>query len=167
MRPGRVPVRFTREGRMKRSGLVPGAVLAVVMLVVVASTATASGVSLVVLNLPPDGLLELDVGESYTFDIAVESDEPFILAIAVNDAYYPGRGIFWHGSDTAHHETTALLHLTMVGKGSTAELAAVCDWPEPGVCWDDGVAPVSIVAGARFKRGVVFSERWDFAVRVP
>jgi hypothetical protein len=162
-----IPVRFTGEARMKKSAIVPGAVLAVMMLVLVASTATASGVSLEVLNLPPDGLLELGVGESYTFDIAVDSDEPFILAIAVNDAYYPGRGIFWHGSDTAHHDTTALLHLTMVGKRSTADLAAVSDWPEPGDTWPEGVAPVSIVAGARFKRGVVFSERWNFAVRVP
>ena len=87
--------------------------------------------------------------------------------MAMTDAYYPGRGVFWHGNDTAHHTTSATLHLTMTGKNSTADLPAVYDWPEPGVHWPEGVAPVSIVAGVRYKGGLIISERFDFGVVVP
>jgi hypothetical protein len=152
---------------MKRLLTAVVVVVSTVLVAFFASSATADSTTIVLLNPPPAGLLELDVGESYTFDVAVTSDEPFILAIALPDAYYPGRGVFWHGNDTAHHATSAILHLTMTGKGSTAYLPAVCDWPEPGVCWPEGSAPVSIVAAVRFKRGIVVSERFDFAVVVP
>ncbi len=110
-------------------------------------------VTIQLLNHPEGNLLELDVGESHTFDIEITSDDPFILAIAMTDAYYPGRGVFWHGSDRANQTSTATLHLTIKGKESTASL--------PG-----GVAPVAIVAGVRFKGGVVYSERFDFNVMV-
>jgi hypothetical protein len=109
-------------------------------------------VTIEVLNLPT-GDLELDEGESYTFNIEITSDDPFILAIAMTDAYYPGRGVFWHGSDRASKTSSATLHLTIKGKESTASLP-------------DGVAPIAIVAGVRFKGGVVYSERFDFNVRV-
>ena len=36
-----------------------------------------------------------------------------------------------------------------------------------GIDWPEGVVPVSIVAGVRYKNGVVVSERFDFAVVVP
>ena len=129
----------------------------------------APNVTITVLGLPPEGEpLELTVGESYTFEILIESDEPFILAKAMPDAYYPGRGVTWHRGDIVHHDTSVQLHLTMTGKKPTAGLPAVCDWPEPGDCWDEegGVAPVSIVAGARHKKGVVASELFPFAVVV-
>jgi hypothetical protein len=109
----------------------------------------------------------LEVGESYTFDIQVTSDKPFILAMAMTDAYYPGRGIFWSGNDTAHHTDSAVLHLTMTGKKPTAGLPAVYDWPEPGVGWPEDVAPASIVVGVRYRKGLAVSERFDFAVSVP
>ena len=143
--------------------------LAMVLLVCAPSSAVESAppISINLLNPPKDGLLDLAVGESYTFDIAVTSDEPFTLAVAMTDAYYPGRGVFWHGIDRASRSTSALLQLTMTGKASTAGLPAVCDWPEPGYCWPDGVAPVSIVAGVRFAGGVTVSEVFPFAVVVP
>ena len=119
------------------------------------------------LNPPPKDLLELAVVESYTFDIRVTSDEPFAIAVVMTDAYYPGRGVFWHGSDRAVHTTSAVLHLTITGKNSTAELPAVCDWPEPGDCWPGGVAPVSIAVGARFQGGLAVAEIFTFAVVVP
>jgi hypothetical protein len=120
------------------------------------------------LNPPPGKLLELGVGESYTFEIQVTSDEPFVIAMAMTDAYYPGRGVFWHGGDRAVHTNSALLHLTMTGKSSTADLSAVCDWPEPGGdCWPEGVAPASIAIGARFQGGLTVAEIFTFAVVVP
>lgn len=140
---------------MKKSLIV---ILVLIIALLLASTPThmviaSSIVTIDVLNPPKDDLLELGVGDSYTFDIKIESDDPFILAIAMTDAYYPGRGVFWHGSDRASQTDSALLHLTIKGKELTNFLP-------------DGVAPVAIVAGVRFKGGVVYSERFDFNVRV-
>jgi hypothetical protein len=144
-------------------------IVAVLLMSASAFPAEASSppVTIELLNPPPGGVLELAVGESYTFDITIESDEPFVVAIAMTDAYYPGRGVFWHGSDRATRDTAALLELTMTGKNSTADLWAACDWPESGDCWPEGVAPVSIVAGVRYKGGVVIAEQFPFAVVVP
>ena len=52
-------------------------------------------------------------------------------------------------------------------KGSTASLQAVCDWPELVVCWPEGVVPISLAAGFRYKQGVIIYERFSFAVVVP
>jgi hypothetical protein len=109
-------------------------------------------VEISVTNLPSDDLV-LGVGESQTFTIDITSSDHFILAMVMTDMYYPGRGVFWHGSDRAIHSDLAVLHLTITGKESTASL--------PG-----GVAPVAIVAGVRYQGGVVYSERFDFNVRV-
>ena len=150
--------------------LVTMSVVAVVVLLlcVPSSQATAApGVSIKVMGLQGNKPLELEVGESYTFEVLVKSNEPFIWATAMTDAYYPGRGVFWHGSDRATKETSGVLYLTITGKNSTADLLAVCDWPQPGYCWPDGVAPLSIVVGVRYEGGVVIAERFPFAVRVP
>lgn len=152
---------------MKRLLIALGIVVSIVLLPWSAPPAAAAGARIKLLNRPPGGRLELGVGESYTFEIEVKSGEPFILAMAMTDAYYPGRGVFWHGNDAAHQGTSATLYLTMTGKNSTADLPAVCDWPEPGVCWPEGVAPVSIVAGVRYPGGLIISERFDFGVVVP
>jgi hypothetical protein len=133
----------------------------------VSPAAAAPTVNIELLNPPPDGLLELAVGESYTFIVQISSDEPFVLAAAMTDAYYPGRGVYWHGGDRTVHDTSATLYLTMTGKRSTADLPAVCDWPGPGTCWPAGVAPASIVAGARFKGGLTLAQEFAFAVQVP
>lgn len=158
---------------MKRTLGAMSIVMAIVLLTCMASSAAADGSTLIdVVGIPEDGLLLLNVGEFHTFDIQIASDTPFILAMAMPDAYYPGRAIIWHGNDIAHGGTSAVLHLTMTAKGSTADFEAVCDWPEPGEpepdgCWDEGTVPVSIVVGVRFQQGVVISERFDFAVKVP
>jgi hypothetical protein len=54
----------------------------------------------------------------------------------------------------------------MTGKKPTAGLPEVCDWPEPGDCWEEGVAPASIVVGVRFHGGRVVVEQFAFAVLV-
>jgi hypothetical protein len=144
-----------------------GVVVSIALLTCMASSATAASTRIKLLKRPPAGRLVLEVGESHTFELEIAKGTPFILAVAMPDAYYPGRAIIWHGSDLAHHDNSATLSLTMTAKGSTAGLPAVCDWPEPGVCWPEGVAPASIVAGVRFKKGVVVSERFDFYVVVP
>ena len=143
--------------------------LAVLLLCALFSEAVAApSVAITVLGLPPENEpLVLAVGQTHTFYIQVESDEPFILAMAMPDAYYPGRGISWHKGDRAHHADSALLQLTMTGKKPTAGLPAVDDWPESGYDWPEGVAPVSITAGVRYKKGVVMAEQFPFAVVVP
>ena len=132
-----------------------------------ALAAPPSGTDIVLLNPPKKGLLELGVGESYTFYIEVRSVEPFTMAMAMLDEYYPGRGIFSPAGDQAVQDTSALLEITITGKSSTADLYAVCDWPEPGYCWEDGVAPVSIAVGMRYAGGMVYAEQFPFAVIVP
>lgn len=125
-------------------------------------------ITITLLNPPPDGLLVLPVGESYTFDIELTGDQKFVTAMAKVDIFYPGKGVFWHAStDSASQANTALLHLTVIGKSSTAGLMSVCDWPSAGFCWPAGVAPQMIVAGARFKGGLVSGNAFPFAVKVP
>ena len=152
---------------MKKVLSTVGIIVAIALLTGVASSATAAGTQIKLIKPPPGGRLELEVGESRTFDIRITGGTPFIMALAVPDSYYPGRAIIWNGNDIAHHQESATLQLTMTAKGSTADLAAVCDWPEPGDCWPEGVAPASIVAGVRYANGVVISERFDFYVVVP
>ena len=133
-----------------------------------AHPATASpDVTISLLNPVQGGLLEMEVGEAYTFNIEVTSDEPFIIAMAQTDSYYPGRGVVWHGCDRAMHSTSAELHLTVTAKGTTSYLQPVCGWPEAEVCWPEGVAPLAIVVGVRYPRGELVVEWFLFAVKVP
>lgn len=148
---------------MKKSVAVCTLVLAVVLLFGVASAVAASAPTITLLNDLPT---HLAVGESYTIDIQVTSDEPFIYALAMKDSYYPGRGVFFNTSDRAHQTTYAVLHMTVTGKNSTADLEAVTDWPETED-WPAGVAPLSIVVGVRYHGGEVFVQRFNFAVTVP
>ena len=106
---------------MKRLLVVVGilaAILAVVGMPAPPATA-APVVTITLLNPPSPEGLALEVGETYTFDIEVTSDEMFQMAMAQTDAYYPGRGVKWHGQDHITRSTYALLHLTVTGKNST------------------------------------------------
>ena len=152
---------------MKRTLSTASIVVAIALLTCMASSAAADSTSITLLNDPGD-LLELGVGDTYTFHLKVTSDADFILAMAMPDVYYPGRAIVFSGNDIAHRDNSAILHLTMTGKGSTADFAEVCGWPDPDTeCWPEGTVPVSIVVGARYRAGVVDQERFSFAVVVP
>jgi hypothetical protein len=138
---------------MKRLLVVVGVVILFVLGASGTSAAPPSPVTVELLNPPKKGVLKLAVGESYTFDIEITSSETFITAIALGDEYYPGRGIFFAGNDTAHQTTSAVLHLKVTGK-------------EPTDFLPEGVCPIAVVAGVRFRGGVVFSERFDMNVLV-
>jgi hypothetical protein len=138
---------------MKRLLIVVSIVALLVFVLPAAATAKPAPVTIELLNPPKKGTLELSVGEPYIFDIEITSKAPFILAVAMGDEYYPGRGIFFSGNDTASHATYALLHLTVTGK-------------EPTDFLPEGVCPIGVVAGVRYKGGVVLSERFDMNVRV-
>lgn len=110
---------------------------------------------------------ELAVGEVRTILIEVHSDEPFLQAIAMTNAYYPGRGVFFSGGDRVVNDTYALLELTIKGKNSTADLPGVSNWPLPeSESTPDGAAPLAIVVGLRYKGGEVYGEYFSFAVVV-
>lgn len=95
----------------------------------------------------------MNVGESYTVVVQVDSDQPFIFAQALPTAFFPGRGVVANKGDHASGGTSALLEVTFTAKGSTAQFG--------------GAVPVSVVAGARYKGGVTMTERFDFFVNVP
>ena len=96
----------------------------------------------------------MQVGESYTVVIEVDSKQPFIWAMALPDLQYPGKGVVAQGGDHAAGGTSATLEVTFTAKSSTAEM--------PG-----GVAPVAVVVGVRYSNGYVVPERFDFTVTVP
>ena len=96
----------------------------------------------------------MQVGESYTVEILVTSDTPYIYSGALPSAYYPGRYVVAAQGDHSRPGTTATLYVTFTAKDPTAELP-------------DGAAPVSVTAGARFKGGYLTAQRFDFLVAVP
>ncbi|HEY8202854.1 MAG TPA: hypothetical protein VII47_16080 [Actinomycetota bacterium] len=109
---------------------------------------------------------QLAVGEKAVIGVHVESSESFVMAIALSDAYYPGRGVLFDGSPAQPNSTSADLYLSLTGRDSTADLAAVQDWPDDED-WPAGVAPLAVRVGARFAGGLVVSTTYPFAVTVP
>ncbi len=107
----------------------------------------------------------LAVGESAVLAVRVESSEPFVMAIALSDAYYPGRGVQFDGSAAQAGATSGDLFLTITGRESTTDLPAVQDWPADED-WPSGVAPLAVRVGARFPGGAVIAESFLFSVAV-
>ncbi len=107
----------------------------------------------------------LAVGETAVLGVRVKSSEPFLMAIALSDAYYPGRGVRFDGSAAEARATSSDLYLTITGTGSTADLPAVQDWPAEED-WDAGVLPMAVRVSARFPGGVVIGETFLLGVTV-
>lgn len=95
----------------------------------------------------------MNVGDSATVVIQVDSDQPFIFAQALPTEFFPGRGVVANRGDHEPGGTSALLEVTFTAKSSTAKAG--------------GPVPVSVVAGARYQGGVTISQRFDFFVTVP
>ncbi len=112
-------------------------------------------------QLPTD----LTVGETADICMRVESSEPFVMAFARSDAYYPGRGVHFDGRSVQPRATSADLCLTITGRESTADLPAAHNWPADED-WPAGVAPLAIAVGARFPGGSVVQAAYLFQVRV-
>jgi hypothetical protein len=110
-----------------------------------------------VLNDPqaPPPTLTMNVGESLTVRIQVESDQEFISAMVLPSFQFPGKGVVAvQGGDHAGRGTSATLQITFKAKGSTAAM--------PG-----GVAPVHVVVGVRYDGGYVAVREYIFNVAVP
>lgn len=97
----------------------------------------------------------MNVGETYTVIVQVESDQPFLNAQALPSFYYPGRGVVAvRGGDRIGGGTTATLEISYLAKSSTAKM-------------QDGVAPVHFVVGARYAGGYTATQDFLFNVTVP
>jgi hypothetical protein len=97
----------------------------------------------------------MNVGDTYTVIVEVESDQEFLIAQALPSFQFVGKGVVAvRGGDHSGRDTFARLEITYQAKSSTAQ-------------FPDGVAPVYFVAGARYSGGYVASERFLFNVTVP
>jgi hypothetical protein len=97
----------------------------------------------------------MNVGETYTVVVQVDSDQPFLSASALPDTYYPGRGVVAvQGGDRSGQNTSATLQVTFKAKGTITKA-------------EDGIAPVSVVVGVRYAGGYVAVQQYDFLVKVP
>ena len=96
----------------------------------------------------------MNVGDTATVVVQVNSDQEFNFTQMLPTFYFPGRGVVAvQGGDHAGSGTSATLEITFIAKDSTADLG--------------GAVPVSVVAGARYKGGYTASQRFDFSVTVP
>jgi len=97
----------------------------------------------------------MNVGETYTVEVHVTSDQKFTSAQAMPDFQYAGKGVVAvQGGDRVGQNTEATLNVTFKAKSSTAKM--------PG-----GFVPVSVVVGVRYGGGNVVVEIFEFNVTVP
>lgn len=110
-----------------------------------------------VLNDPqaPTPTISMNVGETLTVKIQVDSDQEFISAMTLPSFQFPGKGVVAvQGGDHAGRGTSATLEITFKAKSSTAKMP-------------DGVAPVHVVVGVRYGGGYVAVREYLFNVAVP
>jgi hypothetical protein len=97
----------------------------------------------------------MNVGETITVSVQVESDQPFISAMALPSFQFPGKGIVAvQGGDRVGSDTSATLEITFKAKSSTMNFPT-------------GVAPVHMVVGVRYIGGYVKVQDYLFNVIVP
>ena len=97
----------------------------------------------------------MNVSDTYTVIVRVESDQEFISAQALPSFQFPGKGVVaLQGGDHAGRGTSATLEVTFQAKSSTARM--------PG-----RVAPVYVVVGVRYPGGYVAVQEYLFYVTVP
>jgi hypothetical protein len=97
----------------------------------------------------------LNVGETRTVVVQVESDQPFLFAQALPSFQYVGKGVVAvQGGDHAGRGNSATLEITFRAKSSTSRMP-------------DAIAPVYVVVGVRYPGGYVAVQEYLFNVRVP
>lgn len=98
---------------------------------------------------------KMNVGETYTVIVQVDSDQPFISAMALPSFHFPGKGVVAvQGGDRAGSGTSARLAVTFKAKGPTTKMPK-------------GIAPVHVVVGVRYGGGYVVVQDYVFNVTVP
>ena len=97
----------------------------------------------------------MNVGETYTVIVQVESDPAFISAQALPSFQYAGKGVVAvQGGSRVGSGTSATLAVTFKAKSSTARM-------------EGGYVPVYVVVGARYGGGYVAVQEYVFNVTVP
>ena len=97
----------------------------------------------------------MNVGDTYTVIVQVDSDQEFIAAQALPSFEFPGKGVVAvQGGSRAGSGTSATLEITFKAKSSTARMP-------------DGVAPVYVVVGVRYGGGYTAVQEYVFNVTVP
>jgi len=97
----------------------------------------------------------MNVGDTYTVVVQVDSDVPFNSALANPSFQFPGKGVVAvQGGDHAGSGTSATLEITYKAKSDTSKM--------PG-----GFAPVYFVVGLRYGGGYVAVQEYLFNVTVP
>ena len=97
----------------------------------------------------------MNVGETYTVIVEVESDQPFISAMALPSFPFPGKGVVAvQGGDRETQGTSATLEVTFQAKSPTERMP-------------NGAAPVYVVVGVRYPGGYVAVQEYLFEVTVP
>lgn len=98
----------------------------------------------------------MNVGDTYTVVVEVNSDQEFISATALPSFQFPGKGVVAvQGGDRVGSDTSATLKVTFKAKSSTAEFP------------NGGFAPVHVVVGVRYIGGYVEVRDFLFNVTVP
>ncbi len=134
----------------------PSVFLALVLVLTVAGTAVAAPSPVTTFTLVQGLPSTMNVGETYTVIVQVESDLEFNGVQALPSFMFPGKGVVAvQGGDHAGRSTSATLEVTFQAKSSTANF--------PG----GGFAPVHVVVGARYAGGVVVAQDFLFNVTVP
>jgi hypothetical protein len=143
-----------KEYSMKRNGFSYAALIGLIVLMTGALSAAAPlpvTTFTLVSGLPPT----MNVGETYTVVVQVDSDVPFNSALANPSFQFPGKGVIAvQGGDHAGGGTSATLEITYKAKSDTSKM--------PG-----GYAPVYFVAGVRYGGGYVAVKEYRFDVTVP
>jgi hypothetical protein len=97
----------------------------------------------------------MNVGDTYTVVVQVDSDVPFSSVHANPSFQFPGKGVVAvQGGDRAGSGTSATLEITYKAKSDTSRM--------PG-----GYAPVYFVVGVRYGGGYVAVQEYLFNVTVP
>ncbi|MCI0549751.1 MAG: hypothetical protein L0287_02220 [Anaerolineae bacterium] len=129
--------------------------LMLVMVLTVGITTAAAPVPVTTFTLVQSLPSTMNVGETYTVVVQVESDQEFISAMALPSFQFPGKGVVAvQGGDHAGRGTSATLEVTFKAKSPTAKM--------PG-----GFAPVFVVVGLRYGGGYVAVQEYVFNVTVP
>ena len=132
--------------------------LMVLMTGVLTAAAPVPVTTFAVLQELPD---VMNVGDTATVIVHVESNQPFIFAQALPSQFFPGRGVVAAQGDHVGQGTSATLSVSFTAKTSTA------NFPGAANCPGGGVAPVSVAVGVRYPGGYIAVERYEFCVQVP
>jgi hypothetical protein len=98
----------------------------------------------------------MNIGDTYTVIVQVDSDQEFTSAQALPSFQFAGKGVVAaQGGDRAGRGTSATLEITFKAKNSTAAF--------PG----GGAAPVYVVIGVRYPGGYVATQEYLFNAAVP